>query len=85
MLKLKKLTKKQLIIIISSLAVLVAGLVVALILLGRREEPRTVFYYEDFGYVVRDDGKLEIVSYSGSDDEVSVPTEQFTATSKSAV
>ena len=70
-----KLTKKQLIIIISAVVLLATALTVTLVLLGGREESeRSVFYYGDFGYVIKDDGKVEIVSYSGSDTAVEVPT-----------
>ena len=63
-----KLTKKQLIIIISAVALLAAALAVTLAIAADKEPlERTVFYHGDFGYVIKDDGKLEIVSYSGSD------------------
>ena len=71
-----KLTKKQLIIIIiSAAAILIAATTVALVLIFRdKVEERQVFYYEDFSYVIRDDGKLEIVSYAGTDSKITIPT-----------
>ena len=70
-----KLTKKQLIIIIS-VAVLLALAVTLTVVLLTRDKPdeRMVYYHDDFGYVIRDDGKLEIVSYSGSDSDVVIPS-----------
>ena len=70
-----KLTKKQLIIVISAAVLLVAAIVLAVVLILRgTDKEREIFYYEDFGYVIKDDGRLEIVSYSGSDTDVIVPT-----------
>ena len=75
-LKVLKLTKKQL-IIISAAAVCIAALVLALALalfFGKEIPEREVFNYGDFGYIIKDDGRVEIVSYAGTDTEVVVPT-----------
>ena len=70
-----KLTKKQLIITITAAVLVLATLTVALIFILRdKGGERQVFYYEDFSYVIRDDGKLEIIGYSGTDKDVTVPT-----------
>ena len=70
-----KLTKKQLLIIICAAVILVAAAILTVVLLTRDSgEERTVYYYGDFGYVVKSDGKLEIVSYSGSESDVVIPS-----------
>ena len=58
-----KLTKKQLITIICVAVVLTVAVTLCLVfLLGGRSGERELFYYNDFTYVIRDDGKIEIVS-----------------------
>ena len=70
-----KLTKKQLIIIISAVVLLALTATVAIILITRdKPDERTVYYHGDFSYVIRDDGRLEIVSYSGSSSDVVIPS-----------
>ena len=70
-----KKSRRKPLIIISASAIFVAAVTVALILIlsgGGKE--RELFHYEDFSYVIRDDGKIEIASYHGTGGKVTVPT-----------
>ena len=72
----KKFLNKKIIIIASSVVILVAAIVVLLcIVLSRGNDPiREVFSRGDFDYTIRDDGRIEIVAYRGSDKNVVVPS-----------
>ena len=72
-----KLTKKQLILIVSAAVLLVAlitVLVIVIINAAKPKEEREIFSYNSFDYVVGGDGKIEIIKYNGSADDVVVPT-----------
>ena len=71
----KKKSGRKPLIIISAVALFVATLTLALVLIFSGEtKERELFSYEDFSYVIRDDGKIEIASYHGTGGKVTVPT-----------
>ena len=51
-----KISKKQLLIILSVALLLLSTL--TLYSCNKDTEERTVYYYGDFGYVIKDDGRL---------------------------
>ena len=67
--------KRKVIFISLASLLLIAALVVTVVLLCRRgSEDREVFIYEDFEYVILENGRIEIISYLGDDYEIKIPT-----------
>ena len=70
---LKKLSNKQIIIFTAVLLVAVISVAAIILLTDKSEPEQERFIYEDFEYVILEDGRLEITSYIGSELEVTVP------------
>ena len=71
----KKLLKPKYIIIFGCLCLILASaLVVSLTRPDKPTPERTVYLHGDFEYVVREDGRLEITKYIGTDTEINVPS-----------
>ena len=70
-------TKKSKIILISVIVALIiaVGLTIFLISLPSEDiSPREVYTFEDYEYVILEDGMIEIVAYLGEDAEVHMPS-----------
>ena len=75
--KYMKLSKKQLIIIISAASAIFLALIIAIVAIALRnvkDTERTEYVYGDYTYVLTDDNRVEIIKYSGTETDVSVPT-----------
>jgi hypothetical protein len=74
-------TKKtvRLAVIITLAALLLVGTVALVFFLvdnfvGNPPSDRTVFVYEDYKYIIKDDGKDEITEYFGTDLQIEIPS-----------
>ena len=66
--------KKKIALLAAAVAVDTLALIIILLLIpDAKTSEREIFEYEDFRYAVLADGTAEIVSYTGSDKEVTVP------------
>lgn len=66
--------KKQIALILSVCAVIIAALICVIALASSEKKGREeIFVYEDYEYIILENGRLEIVSYSGKSNNINVP------------
>ena len=69
------LSKRKKYIIIASVSLLIAALFALIVFRIAKpdEKSREIFVYEDYEYVILENGRLEIVSYLGNADKINIP------------